>query len=92
MSFKLNITNNNQIIIHHENRLWFKLYILKTNGRSKTFSEHRRARTRSETTSFFLYYIYIFENHMCIFNVYNMKIKKTVYIEITLVLTRICPT
>ena len=74
MRFKLNITSNNQIIIHHENRLWFKLYILKTNGRSKTFFEPRRAKTRPETTSVLLYYIYIFENHMCIFSVYNMKI------------------
>ena len=36
--------------------------------------------------------IYIFENHMCIFYVYNMKIQKTVYIELTLVLTQVCPT
>ena len=91
-SFKFNVTNNNQIIIHHENRLWFKLYILKTNGRSKTFSESRRARTRSETTSVLLYYIYVYLKTMCIFNVYNMKIQKTIYIEPTLVLTRVCPT
>ena len=59
MNFKLNDTNKNQIIIHHENRLWFKLYILKTNGQSKTFPKPRRAKTRSETTSVLLYYVYI---------------------------------
>ena len=47
--------NNNQVTIHHENRLWFKFYILKINGRSKAFSESRRARTRSETTSVLLF-------------------------------------
>ena len=64
----------------------------KTNGRSKMFSEPRRARTRSETTSVFvLYYVYIFENMVHI-SIYSTKTQKIVYIEPTLVLTRVCPT
>ena len=65
--------NNNQVTIHHENRLWFKLYILKTNGRSKAFSEPRRARTRSETISVFVFIIHIDIKH----NTYTFYILKT---------------
>ena len=68
--------NNNQVTIHHENRLWFKLYILKkNNGRSKAFSEPRRARTRSETTSVFIFIIHIdIKHNTCTF--YILKTKK----------------
>ena len=63
-------------------------FIFKTNARSKTFSEPRRARTRLETTSVFvLYYIYRFENIIHI-SFCNKKTQKIVYIEPTLVLTQ----
>ena len=40
---------------------------LKQMGGRKPFSEPRRARTRTETTSVLLYSVYKFENHLYIF-------------------------
>ena len=60
--------------------LWINLFF-KTHGRSKTFSEYRRAKTKSETTSVpFIIHI----------NFYIMKTKKISYTVPTLVLTRVC--
>ena len=93
---KINVTI--KIMLHHIDLIKLMKIVcgiyfdFKTNGRSKTFSEFRRARTRSETTSVFvLYYIYRFENIIHI-SFYSKKTQKIIYIEPTLVLTRVCPT
>ena len=64
---------------------------LKAYGRSRTFSEPRRAKTRSETTNVFVYTIYRFEIIIHI-RFYSMKTQKIIYIDPTLVLTRVCQT
>ena len=72
MSFKLNDTNNNQIIIHHEivcglNFIFYK----QMGGRKHSLNLVGSGRGQRPLVFFILY---IFENHMCIFNIYNMKI------------------
>ena len=55
-----------------KNRLWYLLYFSKTNGRSKTFSEPYRARTRSEITSVFVFIVHLDIKH----NTYTFYILK----------------
>ena len=64
--------------------LWNPFSLKTHHGRSKTFSEHHRARTMSETTSVsFIIHIY-FQNILYI-NFYICKIT-----VLTLVLTQVC--
>ena len=65
---------------------------LKSHGQSNTFSDPRRARTRSETTNVLLYYIEILKTIYIYISFYILKTQKIIYIEPTLVLTRVCQT
>ena len=65
---------------------------LETHGRSKTFSNPRRTRTRSKTTSVLLYYIQILKTIYIYIGFYILKTKKKIYTVPTLVLTRVCQT
>ena len=56
----------------------------------KPFSEPRRARTRSETTSVLLYYIQILKTIYIYIGFYILKTRKIIYTKPTLVLTRVC--
>ena len=62
---------------------------LKAHGQSKIFSDPRRARTRLETTSVLLYYIYILKT-IYIHKFLYFENQKVIYTEPTLVLTRVC--
>ena len=76
-----------------KNRLRYLLYFLKPMGGRKRFLNLIGLGQGQRPPVFLYYTIYIsrFENIIHI-SFYNIKTKKIIYVEPTLVLTRVCPT